>query len=732
MGAMTVALRPTDIADDLSRYVHRRGDGLDEFEILVKGARCANCIAKIETGVKGVEGVKRARLNLSTGKLVVGSAGGSPHAILRRVRDLGYDAQPFEAEASLGAEEAEGRLLLHCIAAAAFGTIFIMGLTDAVWYGGADLESALRTNFFWLAATVAIPVTLYAGQPFFRSAARALVRGQANMDVPISAALILSLALSVYETAQNGTHVYFDAAVMLAFLLLVGRYLDFRLRDRARGAARHLLALQSILARRIRPNGEVETVSARDLKPGDTILLGTGERLAVNARLESAESGGTDVDVSLVTGESAPERAVTGTELLAGSIVTGASATLRVTASVDNSLVADLARLLEAGQQSRSHYVRLADRAARAYVPVVGGLAVLVFAGWLLAGSGVAAAATNAIAVLIITCPCALGLAVPAVQIVATGRLFHKGLFVKSGDALERLAEVDTVIFDKTGTLTSGALALDVSDESIRASLNQAAMLARASHHPLARALCAAADAGPVASDTRETAGAGVEALVDGQRWRLGSAAWCGVAPLPDCQDRLWFRAGDAAATGFRFHEQLRPEIKALISSLRQRGLAVEMLTGDREGQARAMAQAAGIFIWRAAVTPTQKAAYVEKLRARGRRVLMVGDGINDAAAMALAHVSIAPGTATDVSQLASDMVLRGSSLAPIGEAIEVAHRARSLVLQNFALAALYNLTAIPLAAIGLVTPVIAAATMAGSSLLVTLNALRLAQGGRS
>jgi Cu2+-exporting ATPase len=726
---MTAALRPIDIADDLSRHLHHHSDGSEEFEILVKGARCANCIAKIETGVKGVAGVRVARLNLSTGKLVVRSVGSSPHAILRRVRDLGYEAQPFEADAVLGAEEAEGRFLLHCMAASAFGTIFIMGLTDAVWYGSADIGAALRVNFLWLAAAVAIPITLYAGQPFFRSAWRALRRGQTNMDVPISAALILSLALSGYETSRNGAHVYFDAAVMLAFLLLIGRYLDFRLRDRARGAARHLLALQSTLARRIAASGDVETITARDIVPGDRILLASGERLPVNACLESADGGGTEVDVSLVTGESAPEYFPVGADLQAGSIVTGPSAILRATASVDNSLVADLARLLEAGQQNRSRYVRLADRAARAYVPLVGGLAVLVFVGWLLAGGGLAPAVTNAIAVLIITCPCALGLAVPAVQIVATGRLFHQGLFVKSGDALERLAEVDTVIFDKTGTLTSGELTLDLHGDRVQVVLGQAAMLARASHHPLARALCTAAGTGPVAPDTHETIGAGVEAIVEGKLWRLGNAAWCGVEPPGEAPERLWFRAGEDAATGFRFRETLRPEVQGLVGTLRSRGFAVEMLTGDREIPARDMARSAGIAIWRSSVTPAQKAAYVEKLGARGRRVLMVGDGINDAAAMALAHVSIAPGTATDVSQLASDMVLRGSSLKPIALALDLAHRARGLVLQNFALAVLYNLTAIPLAALGLVTPLIAAATMAGSSLLVTLNALRLSRG---
>jgi Cu2+-exporting ATPase len=666
-------------------------------------------------------------LNLSSGKLVVRSHGASPHAILRRVRDLGYEAQPFEAEATLTAQEAEGRQLLHGIAASAFGTVFIMGLTDAIWYGGADLGEGLRTSFLWLAAVVAIPITLYAGQTFFRSALRALSHRQTNMDVPISAALLLSLCLSVYETARKGSHVYFDAAVMLTFLLLIGRYLDFRLRDRARSAARHLLALQSSLAQRLRPGGELETVAARDLQPGDRLMLASGDRLPVNGILEAAEGDATAVDLSLVTGESVPERAVVGTELQAGTIITGVPAILRATARVDNSLIADLARLLEAGQQSRSTYVRLADRAARAYVPLIGGLALLVFVVWLLMGGGLEAAATNAIAILIITCPCALGLAVPAVQIVATGRLFQSGVFVKSGDALERLADIDTAIFDKTGTLTDGTLVLSQAAGE-RAVMARAAMLARASHHPLARALSAAAGPGPVAPGVVEQPGAGVAATVEGETWRLGSASWCGVEGAAEQAGRLWFRAGETAPIALVFREALRPEVPELVQALRLRGIPVRMLTGDRDAQAATIAAAAGIADWQAGVSPTQKAEYIKNLRAQGRRVLMIGDGINDAGAMALADVSMAPGSAADVSQLASDMVLHGNSLTPVIEAVDVARQARRLVLQNFAMAALYNLTAIPLAAMGLVTPLIAAATMAGSSLIVTLNSLRLAR----
>lgn len=729
---MTVALHSADTADDLSRYIHRRDDGVKQFEILVRGARCAHCIAKIETGAKGLAGVTEARLNLSTGKLTVGwkHPAASPHAVLRRIRDLGYDAQPFDAATTLNAEEGEGRMLLHCLAVSAFGTVFTVGLTDAIWYGSRDMSAGIRQTFFWLAAAVAIPVTLYAGQPFFRSARRALLRRGANMDVPISVALLLSLGLSLFQTFQHGVDTYFDAAVMLTFLLLIGRYLDFRLRDRARGAARHLLALQSLLARRIKADGNIETVAARELVPGDRLALATGERVPVNGVLEGPEDSGTELDTSLVTGESMPVRLPVGAALQAGSIITGAPAVLRATARVEDSLVADLARLLEAGQQTRSRYVRLADRAARAYVPLVSGLALLVFIGWLASGASVAVAATNAIAVLIITCPCALGLAVPAVQIVATGRLFQRGLLVKSGDALERLTEIDLAVFDKTGTLTTGLPILSHGEEIVPADLETAARLARASRHPLAQAVAAAAGPGPVAFGVLETAGAGIEASVDGRPCRLGSATWCGVTDASP-ETRLWFRRDNALPVPFTFRETIRPEARAMLDALVRRGIAVEMLSGDNGTAAADIAARAGLANWSAGVGPREKAARMESLRAGGRKVLMVGDGINDAAAMALAHVSIAPGTAADVSQLASDIVLRGTSLMPLVEAVDVARKAHRLVLQNFAMAALYNLTAIPMAASGLVTPLIAAATMAGSSLLVTLNALRLAGGRR-
>ncbi len=716
MGAVSPAA-----SADLSRFLSRKLDGSVAFDALVKGARCAGCLGKIERGVTALPGVASARLNLSTGKLaVVGGAGFRPDAVLQRLHDLGYEGAPFQAAATLDEDAREGRFLLHCLVVAAFGTVFTMGLTDAIWYGG-DMDASLSRLFLWLAATVSVPATLYSGQPFFLSAAKVLKQRRTNMDVPISLALLLSLGLSLWQTAHGGAHVYFDAAVMLSFLLLAGRYLDFHLRNRARGAARHLLAMQSILVRRRTPGDALETVAAADLNPGDRIFLASGERTPVDGVLEDH---GTELDLSLVTGESVPVLRSEGAAINAGSIVTGAPALLRVTARVEDSLVADLARLMEAGRQGKSLYVTMADRAARAYVPFVAISSLAVLAGWLWIGADFTRALTNAIAVLIITCPCALGLAVPAVQTAATGRLFRKGIFIKSGDALERLAEIDHAVFDKTGTLTLGRPVLENREAIPPNALDLAARLARASHHPLARALAAAAGPGDVAQKVTEVPGSGLEAR-DGDRiLRLGNAAWCGVDERDGAS--LWFRDGASAPVRFAFRDQIRPESRQMLRELEARGVVTEMLTGDQPGPAAQIAAEAGIPLWRAAVGPREKAARLQDLAGQGHHVLMMGDGINDAAALALAHVSIAPGTAIDVSQRAADMVLRGDTLSPLVEVLDVARKARSLVMQNFAVAALYNVAAIPLAAMGLVTPLVAAAAMASSSLLVTLNALRL------
>lgn len=717
-----------DIVDP-SSFVRRSKDGTARLDLSVYGAKCGGCIAKIEGGLTALPGVENVRLNLSTGKLVVSwCAGGlAPVEIMRKLSALGYRAAPFDPEAAVSKQDREGRFLLRCMAVAGFATANVMLLSVSVWAGHeGEMGEATRAFMHWVSGAIALPAALYAGRPFFRSAITALKAGGANMDVPISLAVILALSLSVFETINHGKHAYFDAAVMLLFFLLIGRFLDHRLRARARAAAQDLLALQATTARRLLDNGAVEAVSAREIAPGDHVLLSPGDRAPVDGEIIE---GASEVDVSLVTGESAPAKSGIGDKLYAGVLNISARLVMRASATTDDSLIAELTRLIEAGEQNKSKYVRIADRAARLYVPIVHTLALATFLGWFfLADGGLRVSVMNAVAVLIITCPCAMGLAAPAVQVVATGRLFRDGILVKSGDALERLAEVDSFIFDKTGTLTLGRIQLANQDDITDSVLEQAAMLARSSRHPLARAVVAAAGAGPLADDIHETSGYGVEGCIDGKKARFGRAEWVGAETSDAETSEAWFRLGDAEPARFTFDDELRVDAPQTITALKERGLDVEMLSGDHTAPARRMAEAAGLTSWKAQLKPADKIARLEVLRAQGVKTAMVGDGLNDAPALAAAYASLSPGTAADASQAAADFVFQGDGLSAVEKAYRVSRQARGRVVENFAFSVVYNLCAIPIAVFGLVTPLIAALAMSGSSVIVILNALRLSR----
>lgn len=716
---------------DPAPFVRRLRDGASRLELSIFGAKCGGCISKIEGGLSKLPGVENARLNLSTGKLAVSWRGEAttPRDITQTISDLGYRAAPFDPQAAEKEQDEEGKFLLRCMAVAGFAMANVMLLSVAVWAGaGGEMGPATRMMMHWISGTIAVPAALFAGRPFFRSAWAALKNGKANMDVPISLAVFLALGISIYETLNHGRDAYFDAAVMLLFFLLIGRWLDHRLRARAREAAQSLLALQATTASRFTANGSLEAVSAKDIAPGDRLLLSPGDRAPVNGVVED---GASDVDVSLVTGESAPAKMNAGDVLYSGVLNLSSRLIMRATARAEDSLIADLTRLIEAGEQGKSKYVRLADRAAALYVPVVHSLALATLLGWLFIGdASLRVAVMNAVAVLIITCPCALGLAAPAVQVVATGRLFKEGVLVKSGDALERLAEVDAIVFDKTGTLTLGRMRLANLDDISHETVMQAASLARASRHPLARAVVTAAGAGQLAEDVHDAPGYGVEGLVDGEKARFGRADWVGVnSDGANAASEAWFKRGDAPAVRFEFEDSLRADTAETIDAFQSKGVVSEMLTGDRPAPAARIAKLAGLSAWRPNMTPTDKIARLKTLSENGVRAAMVGDGLNDAPALAAAHASLSPGTAADASQAAADFVFQGDSLAPVLTAYEVSKKARARVLENFRFAALYNVCAIPLAVFGFVTPLIAALAMSGSSVIVTLNALRLRAG---
>lgn len=722
---------------DLSAFVREGEKGRHRLELMVTGAKCAACIRKIENGLLAIPGVAEARLNLSTSRLKVEWTPGAvePEKLTRTLAALGYRAAPFDPEIAQRSVDAEGRFLLRCLAVAGFAAMNIMMFSAPIWFGD-DMGAGTRTVLHWISALIAIPCALYAAQPFFRSAWRALRARRANMDVPISLAVVLTLSMSIAETLVQGEHAYFDGITMLLFFLLIGRYLDHSLRERARTAAKELLALQAVTATRLNgPLGAAESIAARDIRPGDLLLLAAGDRAPCDGVIEQGLS---ELDCSMLTGETMPQAARVGDPILAGAVNLTQKLTMRASAAAADSAVAELARLIEVGEQGRGKFVRLADRAAALYVPVVHSLAALTFLAWMLgpwllrtlgfdvADVGIRVALLNAIAVLIITCPCALGLAVPAVQVVATGRLFKRGVLVKSGDALERLAGIDIVVLDKTGTLTLGRPRLVSSPSSV--ALLKAAALARVSRHPLSRALVEAAGAGTLCADAVETPGEGVEGTLDGARARLGKRTF--VAPeFADAEDggsELWFSVGDAPPQRFLFEDALRVDAAETIKALKARGLEVQLLSGDRAKAVEHAAVAAGIAVWRAGVTPAEKTARLQGLRAEGKKALMIGDGLNDAAALASAYVSASPGTAVEASQAAADFVLQGPGLMPIVEALDVAKAARARALENLRFSALYNLIAAPAAAFGLLTPLIAAAAMSGSSLIVTLNALRM------
>ncbi|MGP1255411.1 MAG: heavy metal translocating P-type ATPase [Kiloniellales bacterium] len=733
-GSASEAFAPEAPRIDVASYVQRDDAGTRRLHLMVEGLHCGGCVRKIESALQPLEGVREARVNLTTRRMALAWDGPSARGgeLARRIEDLGFKVMPYEP-ARLTADDArQERELLRCMAVAGFAAANVMLLSVAVWAGHVDgMGPATRTLMHWFSALIAMPAIIYAGRPFFRSALSALKARTTNMDVPISLAVLLASGMSLVETMNQGKHAYFDSAVMLLFFLLIGRYLDRRARGKARSAAERLLALGAEAVTVVAEGGKRLLLKPEQVEPGMRVLAAAGERIAVDGRVLSGES---ELDSSLITGESLPSRAVAGDRVFAGTLNVAAPLMLEVTATGEKTLLAEIVRLMEVAEQRRARFVSLADRMAKVYAPVVHLLALFTFLGWWqFGGLEWQPALMIAIAVLIITCPCALGLAVPAVQVIASGRLLRKGLLLKSGTALERLAVVDSVVFDKTGTLTLGRP--ELTDLVIEPeALEVAASLAAASRHPLARAVARAAPDVPAAEGVKELPGCGLLLETPEGEVRLGSRRWTAVESDDDGQNgsdgegpELWLTRPGQAPQRFVFTDRPRPDAAKVVADLKRQGLQVELLSGDRRQTVAAVAAELDIPVWRAELAPGDKVARLEALAAEGRKVMMVGDGLNDAPALAAASVSLSPSSAVDISQTAADAVFQGDALTPVLDLLEVAKRSDRLVKQNFALALFYNLCAIPLAVAGFVTPLIAAVAMSGSSIIVICNALRLA-----
>ncbi|WP_294533146.1 heavy metal translocating P-type ATPase [uncultured Rhodoblastus sp.] len=723
-------------APDYSHFVKTDQEGRSRLDLAIDGITCAACLDDIETAMKRLPGVILARLNLTSHRLAVTFDSGriDSGALAGALEAIGYRAYPYEQRKVEADEAARFTLLLKCLGVAVFAAMNIMLLSVSVWSGEASTIAPETRDFFhFLSALIALPAAVYAGQPFYTSAWTSLRQRRLNMDVPITIGVFLALTLSVYETWHHAPHAYFDSAIMLLAFLLAGRVMDQAMRRRTRAAAGNLAALKGENALRFEPGAgpeKLELVPVAALAAGDRVLVRAGERIPADGEIEQGSSA---LDESAITGETAGKPVGAGDMAYAGSVNGEGALTLRVTAAGHAALIDEAARLIEAASAARSRYMRLSDRVSRLYAPAVHLTALATGLVWLALGASAHDALVIAISVLIITCPCALALAVPTVQAMASGAFFRAGLFLNDATGLEKLGEIDTVVFDKTGTLTLPEPRVVNAHEIAPDLLALAARLARSSRHPLALALARSAPSNAPLPDARETPGQGVAAPYEGGEARLGSASFCGVetGASADEASAIFIRHGESWAK-LAIRQTLRPDAAQVVAALRNKKFRIYILSGDRPQAVAPIAEFLGVEDWRGGQKPADKIAFIEELKERGAHVLMVGDGLNDAPALAAAYASLSPIDAVHLTQTQADAVFLGERLAPVASALAIARKARALMRQNLTFAIGYNVVAVPVAMAGHASPLFAALAMSGSSILVTLNALRLRGPGKS
>lgn len=705
------------------------GQGLRQTDLSVPGVRCGACISTLEVALNHMPQVERARVNLSSKRVSIvwkeelGGVSTDPGDLAKAVAAIGYEAHLY-GSAQETSDDMRDKLI-RAVGVTGFAAVNIMLLSISVWSGA---DASTRDMFHWLSALIAAPALVYGGRFFYQSAYNALKHGRTNMDVPIALAITLSYTVSIWETMHSGEHAWFDATTSLLFFLLIGRSLDHAMRDRARSAIAGLARLSPRGATVLLADGSREYRPVTEIMPGDRVAIAVGDRVPVDGKIVN---GNSDLDVSIANGESAPRVVRAGDMIQAGTLNLTGPLVMQATALASDSFLSEIIGLMEAAEGGRARYRRLADRAAQYYSPVVHLLALVSFIAWGVFGGDWKQALLIAIAVLIITCPCALGIAVPVVQVVAAGRLFKNGIMVKDGSAMERLAETDVVLFDKTGTLTLGQPRL-VRTPTIPADiLRLAAGIAAHSRHPLSQALTREVDGPhPVLDDVVEIPGSGMEVKTADGIYRLGNRRFA-CADHSDEKDRhvlseVVLSLNRREIASFQFEDSIRPGAASTILQLAYNDIDAEIVSGDRLQAVAALARRVGISAWNGALAPAEKVRRCSELASEGRKVLMVGDGINDAPALAAAHVSMAPATAADIGRQAADFVFMRDDLRAVSFAIDVSKKAGRLIRQNFALAIGYNIIAVPIALAGYATPMIAAIAMSTSSIIVVANALRL------
>ena len=743
----------------------------------IQGMTCASCVARVEKRLQTVPGAE-ASVNLATESAKVQVPAGIPDiALIEAVKSAGYDAAVRRAPGDHAAhgdrpdhsehaqaghdhgdhehgdhEHGEHAGHVHDVEDAPGETplrtrLIVAAVLSAPILAISMIMPLQFPGWQWVVLALSLPVVLWAGWPFHRATLRNARHGATTMDTLITLGTMAALLWSTWVTITGGMHVYFEVAAVVTTFLLLGRFIEQRSKRRAGAALRSLMDLgakEAILADADGRDGR--SVPVARLHPGDRFVVRPGATVATDGVIEQGEAA---MDTSMLTGESVPVAAGPGTAVTGGTIATDGRLVVRATAVGAETRLARIAALVEDAQAGKSQIQRLADRISGVFVPVVIGLAVLTFVGWLLAGQGVEAGFIAAVAVLIIACPCALGLATPVAILVGTGRGAQRGILITGPEAIETAGRIDTVVLDKTGTVTSGRMA--VSDVVLGAGADRdevlriAAALESGSEHPIARAIVAAAAGAelPAVTGFKSFAGYGVAGTVGGREAFAGNLAFA-QGRRARIGDELQAAARDSAATvviigwasavgmsataraAILVGDTVRDDSRQAIADLKELGLEVVLLTGDGEAVARQVAAEVGIGTVLAGVTPEGKLAEVHRLQEQGRRVAMVGDGVNDAAALATADLGIAMGGGTEAAMHAGDVTLVRDSLTAASDAVRLSRRVLGIIRGNLFWAFGYNIAAIPLAALGLLTPMVAGAAMAFSSVFVVLNSLRL------
>ncbi len=717
-------------------FVHQVSAERAEAGFVVEGLRCAACAWLIESQLTRLPGVIEVRVSPATGRVQLAwrPAEVRLSELLGALAALGYRPHPLAADARAAATR-ERRTALKRLVVAGLGMMQVSSFAFAFYLAGETLEPAMRDFLRLVSMLVALPVLLYAGTPFFLGAWRGLRHGRPGMDLPVAIALALAGGASVWISFRGGAEVYFDSVVMFVFFLSVSRWFETDARGRVRSVGEALAAMLPASVLRLGADGPLRVASS-ELAVGDRVLVGSGEVIPADGLLLD---GSTQVDEALLTGEAEPRRRAAGEPLIGGSVNLGPPVAVELQRVGATTQVSQIARLLERAQADRPPLALLADRLASGFI----GLVLLAAAATGLYWWQVEPARwlANTLAVLVVSCPCALALATPTAFAAAAAGLARRGMLVTRGAALENLTRVRTVLLDKTGTLTAGrpqiATSRSLDGSPIERHLAVAAALELGASHPYARAFLPHA-AGLTATGVEPVAGAGVRGEVDGRTWQLGTPEFAGdttaIATLVALDGGSWVGLGDGErpVALFLLSDPLRADAADTLAALAQRGLSPAILSGDATPAVAAVAGRLGVHDWLARQTPQQKLAAIRARQQRGEAVLMIGDGINDAPVLAGADVSVALASGAALAHSQADLLLLGERLTPLLDGIDTARRTLAVVRQNLAWAAVYNLLAMPLAAVGLVPPWLAALGMSASSALVVGNSLRLLRPPRT